>query len=112
MLIDAHGSSERACIKRGGSPIYMYTIDFYEYHAQTVPYCAGTRLGIIEWARVLYSINLRTVCIYKTKFSVEIYITINNGTFARPEESNAIISEPPLNSRGPNIIPQGLKASG
>lgn len=85
---------------------------FTSINAQTVPYCAGTRLGVIEWARVLYSINLPTVCIYKTKLSVEIYITINNGTFARPEESNAIISEPPLNSRGPNIIPQGLKASG
>lgn len=62
MLIDAHSSSERACIERDGSPTYVYYRFLRVSTHKLSRTVQGARLGVIEWARVLYpSINLRIV---------------------------------------------------
>lgn len=57
MLIDAHSSSERACIERDGSPtvhIYVYYRFLRVSTHKLSRIMQGARLGVIEWARVLY----------------------------------------------------------
>lgn len=57
MLIDTHSSSERACIERDGSPtvhIYVYYRFLRVSTHKLSRIMQGARLGVIEWARVLY----------------------------------------------------------